>query len=144
MVVIRWPRRTESGSSIPWSSWSIGLWSKVSICEGAPDWNNQITRLALAGKWVSAFPVREDRSVPRAVEPSALLKSCRRVHIRSLLGHCGAGVEHGAGHRAHRRMDRDPVRAVPGCISGAQHRPGAAGEGGEHLQLRSIQLQQKL
>ena len=40
IVVIRWPIRTESGSSIPRLVAQIaGLWSNRSICDGAPDWN---------------------------------------------------------------------------------------------------------
>ena len=40
------------GRSPPVRFWSSGLWSKRSICEGPPDMNKKIMRLARAGKWV--------------------------------------------------------------------------------------------
>ncbi len=36
--VRRWPMRTDSGSSWPFIVRSSGLWSKRSICDGAPLW----------------------------------------------------------------------------------------------------------
>jgi hypothetical protein len=39
MVVMRWPMRTDVGSSMPRLSANSGLWSNRSICDGAPDWN---------------------------------------------------------------------------------------------------------
>jgi len=50
MVVRRWPRRTDSGSSVPASAARPGFSSKSSICEGPPDWVRKMTRLALAAK----------------------------------------------------------------------------------------------
>ena len=49
--VRRCPLRTESGSSLPVSSFNLGLWSKRSIWEGAPLWNKYIILFAFAGKW---------------------------------------------------------------------------------------------
>src|SRR5262245_40519950 len=42
----RCPMRTLSGSSVPCFLTSIGLGSKRSSCEGAPDMNRKITRFA--------------------------------------------------------------------------------------------------
>ena len=39
MPVRRWPMRIESGSSVPVSFASFGLWSHISRCDGPPDWN---------------------------------------------------------------------------------------------------------
>ena len=39
MPVRRWPPRTSSGRSLSKSSCIFGLWSHMSICEGAPDMN---------------------------------------------------------------------------------------------------------
>src|SRR5688572_25195566 len=46
---IGWPLVNDSGIGLPFISASLGLWSKVSRCEGPPAMVSQMTRFARAG-----------------------------------------------------------------------------------------------